>query len=48
MFKSSGQLLATILLTHDLASLNGVSFVVKADQPVHCKYNIFKINSKNC
>jgi len=40
-------MLAAFLLVHDLASLGDVSLVVRADQPVHCKYSFLgpiKIN----
>ena len=34
----SNKILAVFLLINEFASLENVSLVVRADQPVHCKY----------
>ena len=38
MISKISKLITAFLLVHDFASLNDMSIVVKADQPVHCKY----------
>jgi hypothetical protein len=40
LMKKSNKMLAVLFLLNDYVSLGNVPLVVRADQPVHCKYNL--------